>query len=357
MKAARPRRPRWLRRLKTAALTLLILGLIGAGLWRRPGFTLPIALFDGGRSIAALEPVELGGARQWVLIRGADRTKPILLFLHDRGESLLALSGAFQRPLERDFVVVQWDRRGQGKSSAEDFDARTLRSSQELSDAGALLDLLQRRFGGRRVIVVGHGYGAYLGAALAQARPDAVRAVIGVGQEACAPEDARAIQDSFLRREAKLAGDARAFAVANSGGADRPEERRAALLRLGGLIRDPEGMWRLRLAAWTAPEYSLPEQLRARRSRDLARTDLVRDGPELPLARSIPALAVPAYVFIGHDDYVTPSLCAERFADALQAPVKEEIWFDRSAHYPFVEEPARFREELLKVVAASAGRP
>jgi len=355
MKAPRPRRR--FRRLKTAAVSLLTLGLIGAGLWFRPGFTPPIRLFDGGRSIASLEPVELGGARQWVLIRGEDRSKPILLFLHDRGESLLALSGAFQRPLERDFVVVQWDRRGQGKSAVEDFDARTLRSSRELADAGALLDLLRRRFDGRRVIVVGHGYGAYLGMALAQARPDAVRAVIGVGQEACAPADSRAIQDSFLRREARLAGDARAFAVANSGGADRPDERRAALLRRGGALHDARGMWRLTLAAWTAPEYSLPDQLRARQSLDFAQTGLVRDGPALPLARDIPALAAPAHVFIGRDDYVTPSLCAERFMDSLQAPAKAEVWFDKSAHYPFIEEPARFREELLKVAAASAGRP
>jgi pimeloyl-ACP methyl ester carboxylesterase len=355
MKTPRPRRRR--RRLKTAALTALVLGLIGAGLWFRPGFTLPIRLFDGGRSIASLEPVVLGGARQWVLIRGEDRSKPILLFLHDRGESLIALSAAFQRPLERDFVVVQWDRRGQGKSSSKTFDVGAPRTSRELADAGELLDLLRRRFNGRRVIVVGHGYGAYLGAALAQARPDAVRAIVGVGQEACAPADARAIQDSFLRREARLTGDARAFAVASSAGGDDPARRRAALLRRGGLIRDAEGIWRLRIAAWTAPEFSLPEQFRARRGLDLARTRLVRDGPALPLARGVPGLAVPTYVLIGRYDYVTPSLCAERFMDSLQAPAKAEIWFDKSAHYPFIEEPARFREELLRVVAASAGRP
>ncbi len=351
----RARRP--FRRLKAAAMTVLVLALIGAAIWFRPGFTVPISLSDGGRSIASLEPVELGGARQWVLIRGEDRTKPILLFLHDRGESLLALSGAFQRPLERDFVVVQWDRRGQGKSASKAFDVRTLRTSRELADAEELLARLRQRFDGRRVIVVGHGYGAYLAMALAQARPDDVRAVIGVGQEACTPADTRAIQDSFLRREAKLAGDAKAFALANAAGPGDPAQRRAALLRRGGVIRDPEAIWPLRLAAWTAPEYSLPDQLRARRSVDLARSRLIVDGPALPLARGVPALAVPSYVLIGHDDYVTPSLCAERFADALQAPVKEEIWFDKSAHYPFVEEPERFREELAKIAAASADRP
>jgi hypothetical protein len=68
-------------------------------------------------SAAVLEPVRLGGVDQWILVRGRDRTKPVLLFLHGGpGMPAMFLAHAWQRALEEDFVVVHWDRRGAGKS-------------------------------------------------------------------------------------------------------------------------------------------------------------------------------------------------------------------------------------------------
>ena len=76
------------------------------------------------------------------------------------------------------------------------------------------------------------------------------------------------------------------------------------------------------------------------------------DGPELPLERSIPRIEVPVHLFHGRHDQVTPGVCVVRWYDKLQAPEKRLVWFEDSAHFPFLEEPARFREEMLKVTAA-----
>ena len=60
----------------------------------------------------------LGGARQVVNVRGADRANPMLLFVHGGPASVeMPLAWTFQRPWEDFFTVVQWDQRGAGAHS------------------------------------------------------------------------------------------------------------------------------------------------------------------------------------------------------------------------------------------------
>ena len=57
----------------------------------------------------------LGGARQVVNVRGADRANPVLLFVHGGPAAVeMPIAWAFQRPWEDFFTVVQWDQRGAG---------------------------------------------------------------------------------------------------------------------------------------------------------------------------------------------------------------------------------------------------
>ena len=337
---------RTLHRLGLLAIGLVACGLIASAAWLRPAFTPAIA---GPNAIASLEPVTLGGARQWILIRGADRSKPVILFLHGQpGAPLMGLAHQFQSGLEQEFVVVQWDRRGAGKSFGEPLGHAPMSTTQELSDAAELIGLLHRRLGAERVIVVGQDDGATLGAALAQAHPELVRALVAVGMTACTPTDIAAIQDSWLRSRAALVGDARIAALAGAGG---EWNRGAALQRYGGVLVRHTSPWSLRIALATAPEYRLADALAVDDGARFVRTHLQQDGPAQPLARSIPALRVPVYVLLGRKDYVSPAICSERYSDALQAPINREIWFERSAHYPFMEEADHFRQVLQGVVA------
>lgn len=60
--------------------------------------------------------VRLGGVEQWIQIRGEDRTNPVVLVLHGGpATSYMGLIPLF-RPWERSFTVVQWDRRGVGRT-------------------------------------------------------------------------------------------------------------------------------------------------------------------------------------------------------------------------------------------------
>jgi proline iminopeptidase len=83
--------------------------------------TRPIRDSDGRTvegSVATLEPLTLGGVRQWLLVRGRSAESPILLKLHGGpGQAEMATVG-LNGLLENDFVVAEWDQRGSGKSAA-----------------------------------------------------------------------------------------------------------------------------------------------------------------------------------------------------------------------------------------------
>ena len=104
--------------------------------------------------VARLEPLTLGGVRQWLLVRGRRAESPILLKLHGGpGQAEMATAG-LNGLLENDFVVVEWDQRGSGKSRAAIKPAAAMNASQLVADTIELAEhLYQRRnFGADKTI-------------------------------------------------------------------------------------------------------------------------------------------------------------------------------------------------------------
>ena len=48
---------------------------------------------------------------------------------------------------------------------------------------------------------------------------------------------------------------------------------------------------------------------------------------------------MPVLITQGRHDYNTPSEIVSRWIDMLDAPAKEIVWFEESAHSPIKEEP------------------
>lgn len=334
------------RLVKFGVIALIGIIAIAAIVALRPGFTFPI-LRNG--SVASLEQVELNGVPQWILIRGRP-DKPIILFLHGGpGMPVMFLAHAFQHLLESDFLVVQWDRRGAGKTYPKTRDPAFLRTGQEVADAVELIHLLTQRYGQRRVIVVGHSYGSYLGVAFLQQHPELVRAYVGVGQVSCDSGTEAAIQDAWLRQQAVAAGDQDTLAQIGAAHWDRE----SALFRYGAVVTKWTSVAPMILTGLASSEYSLSDAMNVQRAVAFTHRNFVYDGPTRPLDQSVHALKSPIYLFEGRRDLVAPTSCASQLFDEITAPHKQWVWFERSAHFPFLEEPEKFHDELLKVAAAN----
>ncbi len=110
-------------------------------------------------SISSLEEIKLGGVNQYILIRGDNKNNTVLLFLHG-GPAMPAmyLAYKFQGNSEKKFVVVQWDRRGVGKSYSSEIPKASLNPEQLISDAKELILYLRKRFSKEKIYLVGiHG--------------------------------------------------------------------------------------------------------------------------------------------------------------------------------------------------------
>jgi pimeloyl-ACP methyl ester carboxylesterase len=297
-------------------------------------------------SIAVLQSVELGGSPQWLLIRGRDISNPVLLFLHGGpGMPAMYLAHAFQRELEDDFVVVHWDRRGAGKSYSKAVPTSSLTDAQLLADALELVIYLKTRFEVDRVYLVGHSWGSRLGMLLVKKAPQHFAAYVGLGQLAFTSE-IPAIQDRFIREEARKAGNRKALRELALKGRSVYEKW---VFKFGGELSRSTGYWPLLWTGLRAPEYTLSDILNIRKGIRLYNEFFRSVESQGDLADEILSVRVPVYFFAGRHDYCTPFELTQRYFAKLRAPLKKMVWFEHSAHFPFFEEPQKFAAEMLKV--------
>ena len=64
----------------------------------------------------------------------------------------------------------------------------------------------------------------------------------------------------------------------------------------------------------------------------------------------VPEVKIPVYFCLGRHDYEVPSVLSAKYFEALKAPRKQLVWFERSAHLPNTEEKDKFNEFMIKTV-------
>ena len=331
----------------------LITGLCASILRIGRPFTPPMGTPNG---IAELKPVKINGYPQWLLIRGQDVSRPVLLFLHGGpGESNMWLAHYTMQELEQHFVCVNWDQRGAGKSFQPGLDPETMTVGQFVQDTIALIELLRARFGQQKILLLGHSWGSVLAMKVAAARPDLLHAVIGMGQVV----DMKRGEDlsyHYVLERAYAEHNRKAIHVLEQlGGADTYRKdgnfvQRRWLVRYGGMMHALNSGAVVSILL-NAPECSIADCMRGLRRRDMKFSCRLM-GDEIMgvnLLQEIKELSVPVVFFAGRYDYTTPGVLVEQFYASLQAPYKKLIWFERSAHMPHLEEPDKFQRELIAI--------
>jgi len=306
-------------------------------------------------SIALLQELEINGLKQWILIRGADSTNPVLLWLHGGpGSAQMPMSHYLDEELEEFFVVVHWDQRGAGKSNHSGFSEETMTVQQFKDDTVKVISFLKDRLDQEKIYLLGHSWGTQLGIELVAEYPELFHSYIAVSQLI---DHARGVEiaSDWLRNEMEKTGDLDGLATLD--GLENPahyhsdyrEFARLAIAYGGNLDKS---FIELALIAFKAPEYTFTDYFRYLNGMNRGGAPLHRDGvmAQHNYLDSIKEIKVPIYFFIGHHDYNTPYELVEEYYQLIEAPFKELVVFENSAHTPFISETDKFNYELIKLI-------
>ncbi len=313
-------------------------------------------------AIDTLEAVQLGGITQWIRVRGADSSNPVLLLMQ-QGPGLPMINEArrleYLLGLEKAFTVVYWDQRGTGLSLRENSNRADISMARMVGDTVSLLELLRDRFGGK-TFVAGFSFGGTFAAYAAVQRPDLVATLVAAGMDIDIPAAENNAYD-FALGTARQRGNRRATRQLETMGppphlnVKQFSTRVRWAANFGGVATNANYNSLLRallVSLVRSPDYSVADIIRTVRGITATQAALLPELATTDLVRTMPRIDVPIVIAQGRSDQVAPGEAAQRFHDSLMAPSKQLVWFDRSAHTPHLEEPGKFRDLLMNVRAS-----
>lgn len=296
--------------------------------------------------------LELGRHKQWVFARGKDRDNPIILFVHGGPASPLAPIGwAFQRPLEEFFTVIHYDQRGAGKTFASNDStglAGTIHIEQYVSDAIELSEHLLKKFGKRKLILVGHSWGTIVATKAALKRPDLFAAYVGIGQVIYTRDNERLSYEYGLR-QAREHNNKQAIAELESifpYPGDKPITRERIIIArswpqyYGGLSAYRNQSNQFFRTPLLSPLYNSKDVLAINGGSLYTLSRILPEFMEVDL-RDVHNFPIPVFMLLGRHDYTTPTLPVEQWLSKVKAPFSKAIWFEHSAHLIPIEEPGK----------------
>jgi pimeloyl-ACP methyl ester carboxylesterase len=104
----------------------------------------------------------------------------------------------------------------------------------------------------------------------------------------------------------------------------------------GGVIHRPGGLGELARVVLRAPEYTIAEKLTYRQATEFTLARLFPDGrvPPIDLITEIPSIHVPVHFIQGHFDQLVPMKVAHDYYEALSAPYKDFVVFEKLRAQP-----------------------
>lgn len=297
----------------------------------------------------------LGGINQWVMVRGRNTDNPLLVILHGGpGASETGLFRSFNASLEESYTVVYWDQRGAGRSYNRSIPPESMTIDRFVADLDELVETLIARFGGRRVVLLGHSWGSLVGVLYASRHPAKVAAYVGVGQVAdMAASEAASF--AFALAKARERGHRKAIRQLLAIGPPPHAVKallaqRRWLMAMGGAFGPNLSLAKVIWRGLTVPEASVLDLVRLAQGSSFSLRLIWREQLDVNLQRDVRRLETPVFFMLGRLDMQVVASVSAAYFEVLEAPHKELIWFEASGHTAPFEEPELFNRLMVETV-------
>ncbi len=310
--------------------------------------------------------VLINDMEQWITIKG-NPSKPIILFIHGGpGSPISPYIDIMYKDLEKDFIIVQWDQRGTGKTygknsppeelTPEYLKVNPLTLEQMTSDGIEVSKYLLKYLNKQKIILFGTSWGSALGVKIVTKQPDLFYAYVGHSQIVNPTIDLGIY--SKIYKMAEENNDKETIGMLNTIG--QPPYNRAKNVGLffriikkyerANSTPAPDDWFQL------SPDYDNDIDNKNRADGDdYSFVNYVGDeklgvqsiSATINLLKDNLDFKVPIYLIQGNEDILTPKESSKEYFDKISAPKKEYYLLPKAAH-GFNESVVKAQYEIFK---------
>lgn len=306
--------------------------------------------------------VDIRGAQEWITIRGQDQDNPVILFLHGGPAEANSPFVTLYRPFEKDFVFVQWDQPGAGKTYIRAGVHQPALSLDSIADQGvAVAEYLRNRLHKQKIVLIGQDWGALVGLRMIKLRPDLFQAFVGTDLAVSwlGEQDG---QYAFTQRQAAAANDQKTLDGLKQIGP--PPYRSLAAYRGFGDYFEPykpaeDRAAEQTLRAWLflSPSLSFPELADWVKALRAGEETLTPELMKVDLRQTDASFSVPVFLIEGADNVITPPSLDAEYLAKVQAPAKRLDLVPGASYMVIWQHPAAFLRLLKADLRSAPGAP
>lgn len=296
--------------------------------------------------------VQIGGIKQSIYVTGENNENPLILMLHGGpGCPLMPYSHIF-RKLEREFIVAYWDQRGAGKTYNEKTPSNTMTLETFIKDTYEVIQFLKDEYSKERIFLAGHSWGSLLGINIAYQHPYDIYAYIGISQVANYMKGNN-ISCQFALKTAKEKNMTDKIKKLTELG-EPPYKRLMDISLLSSCIFEFGGAYHV-----PVDDDSIIRNSEIYNESDI---ECINKGAEFSAKHLIKEIIkvnlveegklkfnIPIIFLCGKHDYLVPSEVTLEYYEILNAPRKEFILLNGSAHFCYLEETETFIDNIIQI--------